>query len=528
LSGGNILSANSINLKPSGDTDDYLSFSTVGNIPRTTIIGGQIWQIIGHVPSVGTAIQLMGDSEVGLNLFWDDFSNGALLASNATMSLTTDNNGNLTLAPGGIGVIDVTAETIDLGTNTIADGQMNGDWSLNFGDLTEPDNVDGRIDPDAILEKSEDSYWRFNGTLVPEAGGGGSPPTLTLSDGTTVYCDRGTAKGHVFDNDVYYTATGYKPQTGTGARTVSLWHKPVGSGNRNIWHYGGSGAGNQFWAGRIRDTVASNAFTVLFNVGSANSVIDLKTDGLWHHIAATFPASGTIGDTKIYIDEVIDPGMTFTNPSTAVNTLTTLDLKIGTDFDATASVRTEGCLSDMAFFDTELTATQVLNIYNRQKSTIIEGTSLPHPGDMAGPILTLGMGTFGSLNVNGEFGFNVETSGNLTLGQSKFTVNAVTGDTLIGGELKSVEGRVVNTTRITGTTTLNATHHHVFCDTDGGAFPVNLPAGVDGQTYRIINAGSNDVTVVPDGAELLDGENASKSFSRGVLILTYETTEGWM
>lgn len=98
------------------------------------------------------------------------------------------------------------------------------------------------------------------------------------------------------------------------------------------------------------------------------------------------------------------------------------------------------------------------------------------------------------------------------------------------GEIISKAGRIVNTTRLTGTTTLNNTHHHVFCDTDGGAFPVNLPAGVDGQTYRIANTGTsgNAVTLVPNGAELLNGFNASeKIFDSEKMILTYETTEGW-
>lgn len=70
----------------------------------------------------------------------------------------------------------------------------------------------------------------------------------------------------------------------------------------------------------------------------------------------------------------------------------------------------------------------------------------------------------------------------------------------------------------------------IFCDTDTGAITVNLPVGRNGLGYRIINCGSslNDVTVVPDGLELLDGLNASKTLSDGSVVdLCYETTEGW-
>ena len=94
-------------------------------------------------------------------------------------------------------------------------------------------------------------------------------------------------------------------------------------------------------------------------------------------------------------------------------------------------------------------------------------------------------------------------------------------------------GMIVNTTRITDAEspyTVLASDHHIFCDTDGGDITANLPAGIDGTNYRIINTGSsgNNVTVAPNGAELLTGSNASRTLSDGsVIILTYEPIEGW-
>lgn len=70
----------------------------------------------------------------------------------------------------------------------------------------------------------------------------------------------------------------------------------------------------------------------------------------------------------------------------------------------------------------------------------------------------------------------------------------------------------------------------IFCDTDTGPITVNLPAGKNGLGYRIINCGSsgNDVSVVPDGSELIDGINGSKTLSDGSVVdLCYESTEGW-
>jgi len=87
-------------------------------------------------------------------------------------------------------------------------------------------------------------------------------------------------------------------------------------------------------------------------------------------------------------------------------------------------------------------------------------------------------------------------------------------------------------TRITTNTSLASTYNEVFCDTDGGALTVTLPAGVIGRHYRIINCGSggNDVTVTPATGEQIKGAGAdvSQTISDGeVMILTFETTEEW-
>lgn len=115
---------------------------------------------------------------------------------------------------------------------------------------------------------------------------------------------------------------------------------------------------------------------------------------------------------------------------------------------------------------------------------------------------------------------DLEIGGNLIVNGSA----TITGELIIGG-------LTVGTTRVT-TSPYNVlpTDNNIFCDTDSLAIILNLPIGTDGKNYRIINTGDsdNDVTVVPNGSELLTGENASRTLSDGsVIILTYETTEGW-
>jgi len=97
-------------------------------------------------------------------------------------------------------------------------------------------------------------------------------------------------------------------------------------------------------------------------------------------------------------------------------------------------------------------------------------------------------------------------------------------------QFHTTAGRILNATRLTGNTTLDLTHHNIFCDTDGGSFTLTLPTGVAGTYYRIINSGTsaNTVTITPDGSELLLGVNSSVIISDGtVLIIVFEATEGW-
>ena len=97
-------------------------------------------------------------------------------------------------------------------------------------------------------------------------------------------------------------------------------------------------------------------------------------------------------------------------------------------------------------------------------------------------------------------------------------------------DVKTAAGRIKATARLTGTTTLDSTHHEVFCDTDGGAFTVTLPAApVDGRTYRIINTGSsgNVLTIDENGTALLGSVTTLDILDGDVMIITFETTEGW-
>ena len=106
---------------------------------------------------------------------------------------------------------------------------------------------------------------------------------------------------------------------------------------------------------------------------------------------------------------------------------------------------------------------------------------------------------------------------------------------VVGGLFTTSAGVVDNTTRIDHTAspyTVLATDNVLYCDTDGGAITVNLPAGIEGTRYKILNAGSsgNDITVDPNGTEELfnGGAGVSQLVADGEVIeIHYNATEGW-
>jgi len=95
---------------------------------------------------------------------------------------------------------------------------------------------------------------------------------------------------------------------------------------------------------------------------------------------------------------------------------------------------------------------------------------------------------------------------------------------------KSPSGEIANISRYTANQTLVVANHQVDCNTDGGGFTITLPAGIKGTEYLIGNTGTsgNNLTITPDGAELLLGVNDSFVLADDeVLRIVYEPKEGW-
>jgi len=137
----------------------------------------------------------------------------------------------------------------------------------------------------------------------------------------------------------------------------------------------------------------------------------------------------------------------------------------------------------------------------------------------------------------GNDSMNLQTSGTyVTFSDDDINISATNGVSIdsvlnVSGSLNSSDGRIVKTTRVNSTPyNILATDHYLFVDTDSAAITANLPAGINGTHYKIANTGTsgNDVTIVPDGSELLLGYNLSITIADGdSLDIVYESTEGW-
>jgi hypothetical protein len=95
--------------------------------------------------------------------------------------------------------------------------------------------------------------------------------------------------------------------------------------------------------------------------------------------------------------------------------------------------------------------------------------------------------------------------------------------------VKTSAGSIVNTTRVTTTYTVLVSDHVIYADTDGGAFTITLPAGVEGQHFKIVNCGTGgySLTVDGNGTEKIYNSLTQVVTDGDVIDLHYNATEGW-
>ena len=224
--------------------------------------------------------------------------------------------------------------------------------------------------------------------------------------------------------DDFIQAFTYNGIGGGTRRTIALWFK-TSTANKPILQYGASGAATLY-----KLSLNSSGAAVLDFGGSGNAITSSTTglaDGNWHHLVATLPAGGTIGDARLYIDGTSNQ---VTN-TTSVNTSTSANLIIGTDGPSGSSFF-NGQIDDVRFYEAELNSTLVSQLYgngngdfNRLKinaaGTVTLTANQPGNGSYApAPSVTLSA-TFNKSDQTISFGAIAQKS----VGDFNFIPNAV-------------------------------------------------------------------------------------------------------
>ena len=154
--------------------------------------------------------------------------------------------------------------------------------------------------------------------------------------------------------------------------SISAWIKPdVTSRFRLIFKYGSTlkeyffqiAAGGELQVS-LKDTI--NDASIGRN---GNTTI---TTASWSHVAMTYNGSGHATRIKVYLNGSLDNGSTTGSGSYTAMSNTSEPLEIGR---FTSGSYADGHIDEVAIFNTELSATDIENIYNSGAPTDLTGTS---------------------------------------------------------------------------------------------------------------------------------------------------------
>lgn len=263
-----------------------------------------------------------------------------------TADLTDDDNSVLGFAGGA-----------HLGT-TYSGGVLSPTTGVNYSTLDpswtpEYDNLLIYLPGDDDFEdKASGRLFTFNG--------GGPFPTLN-------------ADAQVGTNSMDFSASTSKLLTavtgdlplGTAERTFSWWFKVLnfpGAGGESMIIYSGGGVAGEKWIMSVGD---NDNLDFAFQ-GLRFTILDAQLEtNTWYHIGVTLEdGGGTLGDIKIYLNghyqENADRTYVFGNDASVINTQ-------NSKFDVGAAA--DVLLDEIAFWDKELSASDIQLIYQRQRAT---------------------------------------------------------------------------------------------------------------------------------------------------------------
>ena len=268
----------------------------------------------------------------------------------------------------------------------------------------------------ATVTQSPSFYWALKGSLIDVFAG--ASLALEGAGGEVEQYDAGPPQSFDFNNASVLTEDTFNP--GTSAVSFSLWINQDGAATDGLIGWGILADFLQIRiqsAGTIRmQTSGTGALTTTAGI----------TVGQLHHIVWTIPAGAFPYDTaKVYIDGVECP---WTGVNTFSKDLTnTTGLVLGVQANAQTGNFYDGKMSDVTIIPKELSAAEVLALYNGQRRAT----------NFGGNMNVAGRGVFGEgLRVVGALEVTLDTalSGVLNVtGQTTTGSLDVTGNATISG-----------------------------------------------------------------------------------------------
>lgn len=295
---------------------------------------------------------------------------------------------------------------------------FNLDLDMGFGDRTSVGAFDGSVDLTALDTHSPVLLYSFERVLTAS---GSETTILSNVSGTAEYCDRAVTKG-LLNTDQHYTISGYKGAgdiiDGSNPRTFNIWFKTVTAGsNRDIFSYGNGGTIREQFVVRLR---SADDFQINYVTDFTRSAdISAALDDQWHMLSVVVPNGAGADDVIIYVDAV-DVSST-SSGTTAIDTDVTTNDVIVMALNPGGTNKATGCFDEISLTAAALTQPQLQTIFDKQRTKFIRGSdnSSVDVGDMAGPIVTLGSGTFGTLTV--DSGSIADSSGAISFGDEAIT-----------------------------------------------------------------------------------------------------------
>jgi PKD repeat protein len=232
-------------------------------------------------------------------------------------------------------------------------------------------------------------YDFSSGATTTNSGTEGSTADLTFGVNVTFGAASNTVTATAMGDAVTFDGTSASSTTtgtvanlpqGDAARTVTAWVKnPADTGNRAIVSWGNTASTQNFTFG------FNSTGKVLLQINGAyrSTPTEIK-DNTWHHVAVTYPAAGTMSDTKIYIDGIeitsLNGGGT-TVPNTVGTTLY-LGSELGVGEYSAATI------DDVRIYDSVLDAAAIATIANIAVAAPVADFSVDNTTPTVGEIVT--------------------------------------------------------------------------------------------------------------------------------------------